>query len=350
MHLSVNYTFNLVLQRFDLDEVNKKNFFASFVLTRSMAQLSSNWKKLQAKIKADSASNPVSQRDPSSSLQSKPKKRKRPADSQERDLAQQQPKKKPMGGVHSSNTEIENKHGHSPSLGLFTEDHGISAEVLAEAYNLGTKDNSILSASSADKINAGLIEGQEIGKYVALDCEMVGVGPGGHESALARVSVVDFHGKQVYDSFVKPREFVTDWRTQYSGITRKDMRFAREFREVQLQIHTILNNRVLIGHDIKHDLDALELAHPPRDIRDTAKHVPFKKHGHGPKPALRVLAKQVLGADIQIGSHSSLEDARAALLLFRKHKSSFDIDHANKYNAGKEQRPRGPKKARKKNR
>lgn len=53
---------------------------------------------------------------------------------------------------------------------------------------------------------------------MALDCEMVGVGADGVESALARVSIVNQHGHCVYDKFVDPGEKVTDYRTQYSGI------------------------------------------------------------------------------------------------------------------------------------
>ena len=58
-----------------------------------------------------------------------------------------------------------------------------------------------------------------MGKYIAIDCEMVGVGPGGIRSALARVSIVNFHGHVILDTFVKPIEAVTDYRTSVSGIT-----------------------------------------------------------------------------------------------------------------------------------
>lgn len=189
----------------------------------------------------------------------------------------------------------------------------------------------MMLASAKDKINSGLIEGIEIGKYVAIDCEMVGVGPRGHESVLARVSVVDFHGRQTYDSYVKPKERVTNWRTPVSGISQKNMRFAREFEEVQRDIDNLLKDRILIGHDIKHDLEVLKLSHPARDIRDTSKHPAFRKHGNGRKPALRVLAQLLLGVEIQDGAHSSIEDARVTMLLFRKHKQGFDVDHSNRY-------------------
>lgn len=58
---------------------------------------------------------------------------------------------------------------------------------------------------------------------IAMDCEMVGVGPMS-ESALARVSIVNEFGFCLYDRFVKPKLEVTDYRTQFSGIRENDLR------------------------------------------------------------------------------------------------------------------------------
>lgn len=64
----------------------------------------------------------------------------------------------------------------------------------------------------------------EVGKYLALDCEMVGVGGDEDErSVLARASLVNYHGVQIYDSFVRPKETVTDWRTAISGVAPRHM-------------------------------------------------------------------------------------------------------------------------------
>lgn len=244
-----------------------------------------------------------------------------------------------MGNTQSSKIDARPSTSISPSLALWAADNDISAEALAEAYGLGlrTPATTILK-DTPSRPNEGLSGPDEdqvlssLGKYVGIDCEMVGVGDGGYESALARVSLVDFHGKQVYDSFVKPRERVTDWRTHVSGVSPKNMAFARSFEEVQGTVAKLLKDRVVVGHDVKHDLEALMLEHPRRDIRDTAKFPGFKKYGHGPKPSLKVLAHEILGVeDFQTGQHSSIEDARVAMLLFRKHKSAFDIDHANRF-------------------
>jgi RNA exonuclease 4 len=171
---------------------------------------------------------------------------------------------------------------------------------------------------------------------------MVGVGPQpDRESALARVSIVNFNGEQVYDSFVRPKEPVTDWRTPVSGVSAKHMQEARSLEQVQADVAKILNGNVLVGHAVRNDLDALLLGHPKRDIRDTARHPPFRKFAGGGSPRLKVLAAEILGIQIQSGAHSSVQDARATMLLFRREKEAFEREHAKKWPA---QSGNGPQK------
>ncbi|KAK4459239.1 putative RNA exonuclease 4 [Cladorrhinum samala] len=323
-------------------------------------ELSQNWKILQARLKAGSTStsSASSSSSPSQTKTSKPAPKRKASDEPARDTnkkLKQAPKPKPnpknlkaartiakpspltkgkMGAAHSTLSPLNAAPSTTvPSLQLLTSKHDISAESLAEAYSLGVSSSTLKSLPTVP--NQGLspdVSVESLGKYLAIDCEMVGVGPGGYESALARVSITDFHGKQVYDSYVVPRERVTDWRTHVSGIQAKHMHTARTFQEVQGQVAELLKGgRIVVGHDVKHDLKALELDHSSKMIRDTAKFSGFKKYGHGPKPALKVLAKEILGLDIQQGQHSSVEDARVAMLLFRRHKSAFDVEHANRY-------------------
>ncbi|KAJ4294746.1 3'-5' exonuclease [Collariella sp. IMI 366227] len=325
------------------------------------AELSSNWKKLQAKIKAESSSKPAApKRKASDDVDEAPRKKQKQQQQQQQNQRPTRPsklslnsyskpahpkKEKPMGNTQSSKIDpIPPTRGVAPSLSVWAADNDISPESIAEAYGLGLQNNSLLKTDNPARPNEGLAPGIDIGKYVGIDCEMVGVGDGGYEDSLARVSLVDFHGRQVYDSFVKPREKVFDWRTHVSGVAPKHMAQARTFDEVQAEIAGLLRGRIIVGHDVKHDLKVLELDHPPKMIRDTAKFSQFKKYGHGPKPALKVLAKELLGVEIQSGQHSSIEDARVAMLLFRKHKPAFDMEHANRY--PDEAKPK-PKKANK---
>ena len=189
---------------------------------------------------------------------------------------------------------------------------------------------------------------------------MVGVGPNpDRESSLARVSAVNFHGDQIYDSYVKQKEEVTDWRTHVSGILPKHMIEARPLEQVQVDIAKLLDGNILVGHAIRNDLDALRLGHPRRDIRDTARHKPFRQLAGGGSPKLKILAAELLGIDIQDGEHSSIEDARACMLLFRQEKDAFEREHAKKWPAqtkpetvngddGGEKKARKKKKKRKK--
>lgn len=181
---------------------------------------------------------------------------------------------------------------------------------------------------------------------------MVGVGPAPHkESALARVSIVNFNGEQVYDSFVRPKELVTDWRTPVSGVSAKNMPEARSLEQVQADVANILNGNVLVGHAVRNDLDALLLSHPKRDIRDTARHPPFRLYAGGSSPRLKILASEILGIEIQTGSHSSVQDARATMLLFRREKEAFEREHAKKWpgqNGGEFTKQPGQQKKRKK--
>ncbi|KAI1205827.1 ribonuclease H-like domain-containing protein [Annulohypoxylon truncatum] len=314
-------------------------------------ELSSNWKKLQAQIKAESTTTSSSapktttkrKADDGSSSHSHPHPKRQKLQNPSKQPKQQSssktpnkpspnpPTKPPMGITQSSALARGTPATITPSLALWAEDNDISAEDLAEAYSLGVKHNASLTAASPARVNEGLAPGVEVGKYIAVDCEMVGVGPEGRESVLARVSIVDFHGRQVYDSFVAPRERVTDYRTRITGLTPRVLASARSFDEVQAAVAELLKGRIVVGHDIKHDLAALQLAHPSSQVRDTAKFAGYRKYGHGPKPALRVLAREVLGVEIQTGHHSSIEDARVAMLLFRKKKSDFDVQHASRY-------------------
>lgn len=153
---------------------------------------------------------------------------------------------------------------------------------------------------------------------------MVGAGHLGSTSLLARVSLVNFHGHTILDSYVKPMEEVTDYRTWVSGIHPHHLKNAPDFKSVQKKVFELVKDRILVGHAIKHDLDVLMLDHPRNQIRDTSTYQPFKKFAKGRHPGLKTLAREVLGLDIQSGQHCSVEDARVTMLLYKKFKKEWD--------------------------
>ncbi|KAG1947951.1 interferon-stimulated 20 kDa exonuclease-like 2 [Pimephales promelas] len=159
-------------------------------------------------------------------------------------------------------------------------------------------------------------------KYVALDCEMVGTGPKGCNSELARCSIVSYDGDVIFDKFIKPLNHVTDFRTRYSGIRRQDLFNATPFYQAQREILKILTGKMVVGHAIHNDFKALKYFHPACQTRDTAR-IPLLNQKAGfPEDqtvSLKRLTKAIFNRDIQTGKrgHSSVEDAKATMELYK---------------------------------
>ncbi|XP_043189896.1 RNA exonuclease 4-like isoform X4 [Amphibalanus amphitrite] len=161
-------------------------------------------------------------------------------------------------------------------------------------------------------------------RYLAMDCEMVGVGQSGQENMLARVSIVNSLCQPVYDKFVKPKEKVTDYRTFVSGVRPKDLVKGEEFEVVQREVAALLKGRVLVGHAVYNDLKVLMLSHPKKHTRDTASYKPFRKMFNGGIPSLKNLSMKVLAVDIQKGEHDSVQDARATMQIYQTHRREWE--------------------------
>ena len=162
-------------------------------------------------------------------------------------------------------------------------------------------------------------------EYIACDCEMVGVGAG-RVSALARASLVNWNGKIIYDKFVRPKGKITDYRTRVSGVRKRDMDTAVNFDRAQREVKALLEGKILVGHALKNDIEALKIKHPSHMIRDSALYRPLLKRnalGKWQANSLKNLSK-FLGHNIQSGEHSSVEDARASMMVFRKHRDAWE--------------------------
>ena len=170
-------------------------------------------------------------------------------------------------------------------------------------------------------------------EYVACDCEMVGVGAG-RVSALARASLVNWNGKVVYDKFVRPKGKITDYRTRVSGVRKRDMDAAVNFDRAQREVKELLHGKILVGHALKNDVEALKIKHPAHMVRDSALYRPLLKRnalGKWQANSLKNLSK-LLGHNIQSGEHSSVEDARASMMVFRKHRDAWETSILKKTN------------------
>ncbi|NXY08095.1 REXO4 exonuclease, partial [Pteruthius melanotis] len=167
---------------------------------------------------------------------------------------------------------------------------------------------------------------------VAMDCEMVGVGPKGEDSIVARVSIVNQFGKCVYDKYVKPTEKVTDYRTAVSGIRPQNVNTGEDFKTVQKEVAEILKGRILVGHALKNDLKVLLLDHPQKKIRDTQRYKPFKERVKSSRPSLKLLCERLLNVQVQTAEHCSIQDAQAAMRLYTLEKKKWEAAVKNKAN------------------
>ncbi len=177
---------------------------------------------------------------------------------------------------------------------------------------------------------------------VAMDCEMVGIRArkDGEEkenvSALAHIAIVDVNGNILMNEYVIPKgglDIVTHWRTDYSGITKETYdaippkdRKKHSFGNVKKKALKILQGKVIVGHGLKSDFDALELKMDDYPTWDTATKDEYKRNHpyYGKQPRkLKSLAAEI-GNVIQVAKvdkkgHSPVEDARASMNLYRRY-------------------------------
>jgi len=151
----------------------------------------------------------------------------------------------------------------------------------------------------------------------AIDCEMVLTSDDAH--SLARISVVDWHGKVVLDKYVKPSIPIKDYFTQYSGITVQILEnVTTTLADIQKELMALFTPAtVLLGHSLESDLNALKMTHP--FIIDTSMIYPHPR-GLPLRSSLKFLANKYLKREIQVAGargHDSVEDARAVLDLVR---------------------------------
>lgn len=172
--------------------------------------------------------------------------------------------------------------------------------------------------------------------YIAMDCEMVGsiAVDGSCSSLLARVVLIDWKGRTILDTFVKPSVPVDDYRTFVSGITEAHLQDAPDFLSVRDHVRALISEKILVGHGLENDLAVLKLDHPWWMIRDTAYYQPFMREVASPltetsahiPSKLKDLCRKKLGREIQLEGHAHCpaEDALAALDLYKSHRPRWE--------------------------
>eukprot|EP00960_Hanusia_phi_P051314 760719-Hanusia_phi.AAC.6 len=182
------------------------------------------------------------------------------------------------------------------------------------------------------------------GHCVAIDCEMVGVGRS-NKSALARVAIVDESGVCLLDEYVKPSEKVTNYRTRWSGIRPRDLVKAPSFQDVRQRVVNLIRGKILVGHAIHNDLNgevnciAFGILLSMLDfVRSLLRLLPMyfntcisigmmltqQQYDASRAPSLKQLSRDILKADIQVGEHCPVEDARYTMKLYQRHRQTWE--------------------------
>ncbi|CAL8124286.1 unnamed protein product [Orchesella dallaii] len=194
------------------------------------------------------------------------------------------------------------------------------AKLIQESYPLPIPANSTTRevkhfVPSCDKYNpVGLGS-----KMYSIDCEMCEAE--NNNQALTKIAIVDEGLNVVYETFVKPKERIIDYRTRWSGVTKEMIDpVCTTVEDVQSRVREIVAQApdcIFIGQSLNCDLQAIRMTHPY--VIDTS--VIFNLTGvEGRKSKLKHLCWNLMNEDIQrtgpqILGHCPVEDARAAMKL-----------------------------------
>lgn len=197
-------------------------------------------------------------------------------------------------------------------------------------------DETTVTVSSASSASSSFVHSYqkrslpERNTYVAMDCEMVGGISG--TSLCARVVLVDWKGRTLLDSFVAPDEPIEDYRTYVSGISEEDLHGAPSLLSVQQKVLELLERKILVGHALVNDLEALRIQHPWHMQRDTATYPPFMRNitsqdGQSlllPRKLKELVHEKLGDKNFQSGVHCPIEDALGALNLYKQHRPRWE--------------------------
>ncbi|KAL7325020.1 poly(A)-specific ribonuclease [Mucor circinelloides] len=173
-------------------------------------------------------------------------------------------------------------------------------------------------------------------EFVALQQEETEIRSDGTKSlirpstlTLARVSVLrgndgPKHQVPFIDDYIATSEPIVDYLTEFSGIVAGDLDrnqskhtlvpLKMAYKKLRLLVDL---GCIFIGHGLNKDFRIINILVPPEQIIDTVDIYHIRNRQR--KISLRFLAWHLLQQDIQSETHDSIEDARTALILYKKY-------------------------------
>ncbi|KAF8305548.1 PAB-dependent poly-A-specific ribonuclease subunit PAN2 [Clavulina sp. PMI_390] len=145
------------------------------------------------------------------------------------------------------------------------------------------------------------------------------------QKALARVSVVRGEGPKkgiaFIDDYIHTSDTVTDYLTAFSGIQPGDLHPSYSthvllpLKAVYKKLRLLVDlGCIFVGHGLKNDFRTINIFVPPEQVKDTVEG--YLLHDSARRLKLRFLMYLLFKQDIQVETHDSIEDARAALQLY----------------------------------
>eukprot|EP01017_Pseudomicrothorax_dubius_P032714 TRINITY_DN4308_c0_g2_i1.p1 TRINITY_DN4308_c0_g2~~TRINITY_DN4308_c0_g2_i1.p1 ORF type:complete len:170 (-),score=25.87 TRINITY_DN4308_c0_g2_i1:94-543(-) len=135
---------------------------------------------------------------------------------------------------------------------------------------------------------------------------------------------VSYDGITLHDGYYNPRQRITNYLTQFSGVTAEHLQDAPFFEgSFKQDIFRLLDGSIIVGYDLQRDFESIGYECEPERRRDL-KCYPCIQTADQPI-GLRRLAKQHLNIDIQNGfGHDSVEDASVSMQIFRLFESEWE--------------------------
>ncbi|KAI9182000.1 hypothetical protein LWI28_020958 [Acer negundo] len=229
---------------------------------------------------------------------------------------------------------VFSEQGCNHCLKIFDNPDSLSNHKEACCLSAPAPLGTTLPCAESEKKISGVVDLNDTARgpqAVAMDCEMVGGGSDETLDLCARVCLVDADENVIFHAYVQPLIPVTNYRYEITGLTEEHLKDAVPLNEVRDKILEILYNgesisrlrldggkaRLLVGHNIKHDLDSLRMNYPDHMLRDTANYRPLMKTNLV-SHSLKYLTKTYLGYDIQSGVHDPYEDSVSVMRLYKK--------------------------------
>ncbi|KAJ3536204.1 hypothetical protein NMY22_g6138 [Coprinellus aureogranulatus] len=138
----------------------------------------------------------------------------------------------------------------------------------------GSKRASILPAKELTSV---------LVRVIGVSCVVVSIGTTatrcGQRSIpmVARVTLTDYSGYTILDTYVRPTYQVTDYRSSSTGLNHAHLQAAPSFSQVQDAVARSIHGNIIVGHRIWDFLSAVDLTHPAINTRDMALYRPLRK-------------------------------------------------------------------------